>query len=191
MRWRRSAAPAAGAVCAIVLAGAAVTFGRADVAVLAVVLFAAVVLGSRVRRADRVVRATLTQVDVVGGAVSSAEVHAAVTADPDVDLVLLRITALGFESQSVAVAPPANVTIEIPLAHSGKQEIAAVELRGVAGEAAAISDASARASVRTVVEPTATSVPCLPLPARLRGLAGGHQSSRPGDGGEFRDIHPF
>jgi uncharacterized protein (DUF58 family) len=191
MRWRRSAAPAAGAVCAIVLAGAAVTFGRADVAVLAVVLFAAVVLGSRVRRADRVVRATLTQVDVVGGAVSSAEVHAAVTADPDVDLVLLRITALGFESQSVAVAPPANVTIEIPLAHSGEQEIAAVELRGVAGEAAAISDASARASVRTVVEPTATSVPFLPLPARLRGLAGGHQSSRPGDGGEFRDIHPF
>ncbi|HWD63485.1 MAG TPA: DUF58 domain-containing protein, partial [Humibacter sp.] len=43
----------------------------------------------------------------------------------------------------------------------------------------------------TVVEPTATSVPFLPLPARLRGLAGGHQSSRPGDGGEFRDIHPF
>jgi uncharacterized protein (DUF58 family) len=41
------------------------------------------------------------------------------------------------------------------------------------------------------VEPERTAVPFLPVPSRLRGLTGAHQSGRPGDGGEFRDIHPF
>lgn len=191
MSWRRTAAPAAGAVCALVLAAAAVVFGRADVAVIAVALFAAVVLGSRARRPDRAVHATLTQEVGHPGETTRTGVVVAVTADDDVDLVLLRMTALGFETQSIAVAPPSNVSIDIPLAHSGEQELISIELRGVAGDAASISDAVGRASLRTVVEPTATQAPFLPLPARLRGLAGGHQSSRPGDGGEFRDIHPF
>ena len=34
-------------------------------------------------------------------------------------------------------------------------------------------------------------MPALPLPARMRGLTGQHDSRRPGQGGGLRDVHPF
>jgi uncharacterized protein (DUF58 family) len=42
-----------------------------------------------------------------------------------------------------------------------------------------------------VVAPDRTMIRALPLPHRLQGMIGEHQSARTGDGGEFRDIHPF
>ncbi|MGH1522590.1 DUF58 domain-containing protein [Leifsonia sp. L25] len=41
------------------------------------------------------------------------------------------------------------------------------------------------------MRPASQRIRSLPLPARLLGLTGGHVSTRPGDGGEFRDIDRF
>jgi len=45
--------------------------------------------------------------------------------------------------------------------------------------------------VERVVEPAIAPVASVPLPHRLTGLTGIHGSARPGDGGEFRDLHPY
>jgi uncharacterized protein (DUF58 family) len=44
---------------------------------------------------------------------------------------------------------------------------------------------------RRIVTPGRTSIRSLPLPRRLQGLTGSHESARAGDGGDFRDVHPF
>ena len=42
-----------------------------------------------------------------------------------------------------------------------------------------------------VVLPRGRTMPALPMPARLRGLTGQHDSRRFGQGGALRDVHPF
>ena len=42
-----------------------------------------------------------------------------------------------------------------------------------------------------IVAPRRAAIGSLPLPRRLQGLTGAHESARAGDGGDFRDIHPF
>lgn len=46
-------------------------------------------------------------------------------------------------------------------------------------------------TVTRVVPPPYTAIASLPLPRTLHGVTGMHDSTRPGDGGDFRDIHPF
>jgi len=203
MTWRRTAVPAATTVTALVVAVVSVVLGRPDGAVIAVVLLVAAVLALRRPREDESARVTLRSSGLdtdrdgsdgepaTGRQSDHADVDIVIEADPDVPLVLVRVTSLGFETQRFAVAPPAILRAHVPLAHSGEQELVAVQVRGVGTDAAFISEAEPRASHRAVVEPVLTSVASLPVPLRLRGLTGAHASGRPGDGGEFRDIHPF
>lgn len=210
--WRRTAVPAAGTLCALIVCGAAIVFGRADVALIGVALFASVAVATRRPTTTDSVEVTLTRTQEaepaehspeqersrppVAGARGDAHRPAApvrieVKAPVEVELVLLRITTLGFEVQQFAVAPPAELHARVPLAHSGEQELLAVEQRAVSRSAAFVADAAPPTSLHVVVEPELTPIRFLPVPQRLRGLTGAHQSGRPGDGGEFRDIHPF
>jgi uncharacterized protein (DUF58 family) len=190
--WRRTAVPAAGTLCALILCAAAVAFGRADVAVLGVALFVAGIAATVRPAGDDTVQVRLEHGRRESHArPAPAPVRIEVAAPADVELVLLRIASLGFEVQRFAVRPPATLTAHVPLAHSGEQELLAVEQRGVARDATYVADAGPRASLHVTVDPELTPIRFLPVPLRLRGLTGAHQSRRPGDGGEFRDIHPF
>jgi len=211
MRWRRTAVPAATTVTALVVAVVSVVLGRADGVVIAVVLLVAAVLALRRPDEHASVRVSVHAADdAAEGAESEdaavdassdepatgrqrdhARVDVRVEADTGVALVLVRVTSLGFETQRFALAPPAVLHARVPLAHSGEQELVSVAARGVATDAAFVSDATPQASHRAVVEPVLAPVVSLPVPSRLRGLTGAHASGRPGDGGEFRDIHPF
>jgi len=209
--WRRTAVPAAGTLCGLIVCAAAIVFGRGDVALVGVALFVAVAIATR-RPATDPVEVTLVQTQGeepaerppgrertrTARAAARAEtyrpaapVHIEVTASDDIELVLLRVTTLGFEVQQFAVVPPARLHARVPLAHSGEQELLAAEQRGVTRGAAFVADVAPPTSLHVVVEPELTPIRFLPVPHRLRGLTGAHQSGRPGDGGEFRDIHPF
>ncbi|TQM02866.1 DUF58 domain-containing protein [Pseudonocardia kunmingensis] len=83
------------------------------------------------------------------------------------------------------------VTLRLPLLHSGQHEVLRVEHRLIGVDGAVLGRPQHPLSVRRIVPVPYTAPAHLPLPRRLRGLTGTHDSSRPGDGGDFRDVHPF
>ncbi len=91
----------------------------------------------------------------------------------------------------VAGPQPDDLVGRVPLLHSGPQELVRVEYRFLGADAAALSLPQEPLVASRVVAPPRTAIRSLPLPRRLQGLTGSHESARAGDGGDFRDIHPF
>src|SRR5690606_36211230 len=83
------------------------------------------------------------------------------------------------------------VTGRVPLLHTGRQRVVAVAYRLVGVDADWVSLPVQRELAEAVVAPRITTIDMIPLPHRLTGLMGIHRSARPGDGGEFRDVHPY
>ena len=86
---------------------------------------------------------------------------------------------------------PDDLVGRVPLLHSGPQELVRVEYRFFGADAAALSLPQEPLVASRVVAPRRTAIRSLPLPRRLQGLTGSHESARAGDGGDFRDVHPF
>ncbi len=126
-----------------------------------------------------------------GVPVLSVELGASATQRPDA--LQLRLALGGAAPVDAVVTPRAAVALrgEVPVVHSGRQQVAGVQARAVGADAAWVGEPGEEAAVDRVVRPRQLPVRSLPLPARLLGLTGQHTSSRPGDGGEFRDIDLF
>jgi uncharacterized protein (DUF58 family) len=173
----------------LVLLVVAILAGRVDVAIGGLVLLVAVALSAR--RPEAAPRARLV-VRSDDGTPDTARVRVELDLAEGTDLAQLRLRVLGSELRRLTVAGDGDaVTVEVPIVHTGPQELVDLELRAASADAAWIGVATTVAPARATIEPRVQEVPFLPLPARLRGLTGGHESSRPGDGGEFRDVHPF
>ncbi|NNC10522.1 DUF58 domain-containing protein [Planctomonas sp. JC2975] len=188
MKTLRSPVVAAGIAVALILTVTSVILGRADVLVVALTLITAVgVAASKPRAAAGSARIAMGKRHA--GRVD-AEIHVQTAADTD--FATLRLTAMGSELRRVTLASGArDVRVDIPVLHTGDQELLAVTFREASADAVRVSGPADEVASRIVVEPVAVDLRSLPLPSRLRGLTGTHDSSRPGDGGEFRDIHPF
>jgi uncharacterized protein (DUF58 family) len=91
------------------------------------------------------------------------------------------------------LAPLSEVSVAgaIPVLHSGRQRVLAVEYRLLGTDGSWISPKSPRVVADRVVLPATAPLASIPLPHRLKGLTGTHASTRVGDGGEFRDVHPY
>lgn len=84
-----------------------------------------------------------------------------------------------------------DVTVSAASVRTGPQDFFRVEHQGL-GSGTLLSGPVGAEPVRQVlVLPVARQMPGLPLPTRLRGLSGQHETRRPGEGGGLRDIHPF
>jgi uncharacterized protein (DUF58 family) len=116
-----------------------------------------------------------------------------VTAESSVDAVHLRVRTLGSPQRDYVVAPDSASSLSgtIAVLHSGPQRFVETRYRLVGADASFLSDPTLPLFSERVVEPPYTAPRSLPLPERLTGLTGPHSSSRPGDGGEFRDIDRF
>ncbi|MGN7798731.1 DUF58 domain-containing protein, partial [Leifsonia sp. 22587] len=122
---------------------------------------------------------------------ATLRIHTDATQRPDA--LQLRL-ALGGSAPVDAILTPsaaADASGTVPLVHSGPQRLGAVGVRAIGPDAAWVSDPGEEAAVERVIRPRRAPVRTLPLPARLLGLTGQHISTRPGDGGEFRDIDLF
>jgi uncharacterized protein (DUF58 family) len=110
-----------------------------------------------------------------------------------VETVSLQLTSLGGEPQQIALSATTihGLSGRVPLLHSGPQEILRVDYRLFGADVSAMSLPQGPLRVNRVVAPPYTAISSLPLPRRLQSLTGSHESARPGDGGDFRDIHPF
>jgi uncharacterized protein (DUF58 family) len=192
MRPFRTPVQAAGLGVSLVLMVFAVGLGRVDLAVAGVVLLVAVSVTARRPTTREHPTVTLTVAPQAPTTGRSLRVGVALEPHRDVDLVAVRLHLLGTELRRVAVAGDCRgFTVDVPIVHTGTQEFAAAQARTASADVVWIADSLPIVPARVTIEPRARDVPFLPLPARLRGLTGGHDSSRPGDGGEFHDIHPF
>lgn len=116
-----------------------------------------------------------------------------VRSPPEAEIIVLRCSVLGGESRELAVSGPLTDELVglVPLLHSGPQEIVRFDYRFLASDAAAASLPQDPIIGEYVVAPGQATIHSLPLPRRLQGMTGPHDSARAGDGGEFRDVHPF
>jgi len=204
-RWRLTIAQTGAIVVGFLTAAAGIVSGHPDVVVMGLPLLAlAAWAWDRRPRAMAGEQAT--------DAAAAAPVHYELTADraarehtlgyrvrletaPGVEAVQLRVLELGVRPRLhvLAASPkrPIDVRGRVPAPHSGPQRIVTADWRLVAAGAALLTDVSAPIGVDRTIEPAFVPITALPLPARLTGLTGSHDSSRPGDGGDFHDIDRF
>lgn len=190
-RWALTAAPTAAVLLAIALAAAGLLWSRAELVLVALPLAASAAWGWDARPRES---APVTLTPTLGsGSGAFLDYTIAFDLPAGVDAVHLRLATLGARPRDLIVARDAAASIRgrLPVLHSGPQRMLSLDFRLIGTDAAFLSDPSPTEHVERVVAPSFTAITSLPLPTRLIGLTGSHDSSRPGDGGEFRDIHPF
>ncbi|MDR6613435.1 DUF58 domain-containing protein [Leifsonia sp. 1010] len=199
VRWMPSPALAGAIVVGVIGVVAAFVMSRLEPALIGIPLLLSAAWGWDRRPAGSVdpveITTAVTVEEAARGAVGDATlgVHVAVSAGQRPDAAHLRL-GLGGATPVEAVVTPrtaADLRSEVPIVHSGPQRVAAVEARALGADAAWASAPTDEAAVERVVRPRRAPLRSLPLPARLLGLTGQHISTRPGDGGEFRDIDLF
>ena len=189
--WERSVGLTACAAVAIVIAAVGLIAARLDVALLSLPLVAAAALSWERRPSSAEAgtgRLRLAEPD-------RGEVGFTLSIAPPgrVEMIVLRYSILAGEARELVVAGPlaGDLAGRVPLLHSGPQELVRVEYRFLGADAGAISLPQGPLVADRVIAPREATIRSLPLPRRLHGLTGSHESARAGDGGDFRDIHPF
>lgn len=191
-RWSRSSGLAAASATGLLVAAIGLIAGRIDVALLALPLVAAVARAWDRRPQDgERANVTLALADTDDGVAYRLDI----TPPAPTEMVVLRYSVLGGEARELVVAGRAgsigDLRGAIPLLHSGPQELVRFDYRFLSADALAGSLAQAPIIGERVVPPAQTALRALPLPRRLQAMTGSHESARIGEGGEFRDIHPF
>jgi uncharacterized protein (DUF58 family) len=189
--WTRSPGATVGAVVAIMLVGLGLVLGRIDIAVLGLPLVVAVAL-SWARRPPESDLTTAT-ITVGDSKASELEYTIAIESPRHTEAVIVRHSVLNGSRNEFVISgrEAADLGGAVPLLHSGPQELVRIEYRLLGADGMAASRAEDPMIAERVVAPSEVKFDSLPLPRRLQGLTGQHQSARAGDGGEFRDVHPF
>jgi uncharacterized protein (DUF58 family) len=190
-RWTRSAGLSAGGTIGLLLAAIGLIAGRLDVALLSLPLIVAVALSWDHRPGSdesATVALTLSDTETAGVAY-----RLEIATPPAAEAIVLRYSVLGGAARELLVAAPQTGEIAgtVPLLHSGPQELIRFDYRFLGVDTIAASLAQEPVIGERIVPPSQTMIDALPLPRRLQAMTGLHESARLGDGGEFRDIHPF
>ena len=91
----------------------------------------------------------------------------------------------------VRVRHERSLPVVVRTVRTGPQEVATADVQGVGPDGASVAEPTPSVTRRTTVLPSTRPLLDLPLPVRLRGLTGPHESRRPGEGGGLRDVHPW
>ena len=189
--WALSPGVIAAAVVAGICLVAAFVLSRIELVLVAAPLLLSALWGWGSRPAGAAARTSATIVgDRPDGRVA---VEASARTDGDPDAVHVRVTRADRAPEDAILTPrsAARLRFRVAVAHSGPQRILSLAARAIGPDAAWTGEPSAATVAERVVRPGWERLRSLPLPLRLLGLTGGHVSSRPGDGGEFRDIDRF
>jgi uncharacterized protein (DUF58 family) len=188
--WRRTPVVAIGLAGAALLVAVGLAFSRPDVVGIGLPL--------ALTTAWMLVRRPLTaelQVELrahAGAGGEQAEARGEVDVRVDADWVQLAVAQDEGPQRLADVGVGRSVlTTRTRLQHSGPLELLSMTARCVAQDGAWITDESPRVVLRWNTPPRVRHIGRLPVAPRLTGLHGAHEGGRPGQGGDFRDIHPF
>ncbi|QMU98423.1 DUF58 domain-containing protein [Microbacterium esteraromaticum] len=118
-------------------------------------------------------------------------VHDDILVGDGTELVDVSIIQADRRRRRVVVAGGARLRAASRALHSGPLRSVEVAARGMQVDGAQLGRPSAGIVAVHAVPPAAPRLPRMPLAPRLTGLHGSHEGTRPGQGGDFRDIHPF
>lgn len=190
LQWRRTPVIAVQIAAAVVVAVLGAVFSRPDVVALGIP-FALSAAWALARPRPSTMRMALTATDesaeeAAGVVLGEVEVEA------DADWVQLAVDQGDRRTGLADVALGSGVLrSHSALRHSGPAQVLAVTARAVDADGAWVSDITERDALVWTAAPALQRLGRLPLAPRLTGLHGAHEGSRPGQGGDFRDIHPF
>lgn len=184
---------------AIVLGLVIAVFGtltsRVDIVLLALPVLASAAIGFDRRPAADAPSTLRVEISRSPGEAGASEFNyrVAINAPFGAELVHLQLSPQGAGPREIMLAARnvATVTGRLPVLHSGRQRVVAVSYRLVGVDGSWLSLPLPKVAAERVVAPVIAPIALIPLPHRLTGLTGTHGSSRPGDGGEFRDLHPY
>ena len=190
--WRRTSAVGAALAAGLGALLIGVATGRADIAVLG----AAPVVASAWALARRPVagsEVTLREIDGTGGASGQLGADVGIAAPVDATAVRVRVGRPGSTSAHVLMQVDGERALGVRLGtiRTGTLDVVRVDLQAVGAGFAHLGQPRSVAPHRITILPATRALATLPLPFRLRGLTGAHESRRPGDGGGLRDVHPF
>jgi len=191
-RWVPSAGLVFGLAAGILLAGGGLLFSRPQLVLIAAPILVSVVWAYQRRpRAKPTVVVTTT----VGVRTTTEAVGYSVAFDvpAETEAVVVRLYERTRERCELVVdaATAADLTGEIAIVHSGPQELVRVDYALVGPQGGVTTAPTVGPRSSRVIPPRILPLRRLPLPFRMFGLSGGHDSARPGEGGEFRDIGQF
>lgn len=190
VRWRRTPVIAIGLAGSAIVAAVGLVFSRPDVIGIGLPLALATVWMLLRRPGDSVLSIELRARP--GSSDRSSDVVAAVDADLDTGWLQVAIDQEERRTGVADVVPGRSILASRNrLQHSGPVELLGVTPRAVALDGAWVSEIAPRVALEWHTPPRQVRVGELPVAPRLTGLHGAHEGSRPGQGGDFRDIHPF
>lgn len=188
-RWRPTRPVVDALVVGLLLLALGALVGRADVAVLAVapVLAAERLLRSRPR--DRVAPSASASVTPE----ARLTTRVVLRTPPEARAVRVRASLPGSRTREAVVAVDRERVLLVATRsmRTGPQPAPALEYAGLGPGAGSRSEAGDVRPPALLVAPRAVPLRDMPLPARLRGVAGTHEARRLGEGGSLRDVHPF
>jgi len=184
-RWGPTLVVAIGA--AVLLAAAGLFLSRPDIAAvgLPLAIWSALVAGRDLRGSDAVV--TLSALPGEDGQIATA-----IRAEGEADAVQLVVRLSQRRSRRLIIPASGEAVIaRSRVLHSGPVNAVQASARGFSGDGAVLSAASEPVVSARSIAPSRRRLDAVPVPRRLTGLHGAHEGRRPGQGGDFRDIHPF
>ncbi len=184
----RRLAPAAvlGAAGAVVLAVGGLALSRPDVVAVAlpIALWSTLILGRRSGEPGvTIALRALTDHD--------GRLRDEIAVDADAEAVQLLVTQSARRTIPVFVPGIATITSDSRIRHSGPVDTLRVQARELDADGAILGPTTRDTVLTRAVAPARRPLPSLPVAPRLTGLHGAHEGSRPGRGGDFRDIHAF
>lgn len=128
-----------------------------------------------------------------GAVVGEVSARYRLSVPPGCTAVRLRAARVEHGSTEVLLAVPGrrDLTIAAASVRTGPQPQFRLEHQGLGAAGMLVGPVGVEAADLLTVLPRGRGMPALPLPQRLRGLTGQHESRRPGQGGGLRDVHPF
>lgn len=191
MTWTRTRSAWAGVVVGALLVLLGAAFGRPDVAVLGAAPVVAAVWDWWRRPTTEVTVDLEASDEPSEPGVLLADV--VLTAPAGAAGVLVRVRRRHREMSEVLVRVDGErrLPLSVLTVRTGPQDLAEVDALGIGPGAASASEPAEPASRAVLVLPATRPLDDVPLPPRLRGLTGAHESRRPGEGGSLRDVHPF
>ncbi|MDR2998869.1 MAG: DUF58 domain-containing protein [Microbacterium sp.] len=188
LEWHRTPVLAVALGGAVLLAGAGLATSRPDLVAVGLPLALSFVWALLRRPSGGELAVEL---EAAAGE-RAGEVTARVDIAADADWVQLAVDQAGHRTGMAEVAPTSGaLRSRSRLRHSGPIDLLEVTARSVALDGVWVSAPSPRVRLGWNAVPALRRLREIPVAPRLTGLHGSHEGARPGQGGDFRDIHPF